>query len=72
MVDRELSADISERCRMLTIRECTQVAEGLSEHTIRLLIKRGELSAIRTGEGKNGKILVPERALINYINGIGN
>lgn len=70
MVDSERSTDISDSHRMLTIRECSQRAEGLSEHTIRLLIKRGEISAIRTGAGRNGKILVPEKALIKYINGI--
>lgn len=29
-----------ERCRMLTVRECVKEAQGLSEHTIRLLIRR--------------------------------
>lgn len=71
MVEEKPAADIPDKCRMLTIRECAQAAQGLSEHTIRLLVKRGELSAIRTGEGKHGKILVPEKALLGYINGIG-
>lgn len=61
-----------ERCRMLTIRECVKEAQGLSEHTIRLLIRRGELPALRTGEGKRGKLLVPYSALINYLEGLAN
>ena len=61
-----------ERCRMLTVKECVREAQGLSEHTIRLLIRRGELPALRTGEGKSGKLLVPHSALINYLEGLAN
>lgn len=61
-----------ERCRMLTVRECVKEAQGLSEHTIRLLIRRGEIPALRTGEGKRGKLLVPYSALINYLEGLAN
>lgn len=69
MVDEQ--ADIlPEKCRMLTIRECAMEAEGLSEHTIRLLIKRGEIPAIRAGEGKSGKLLVPQAALMKYLSSI--
>ena len=52
-----------ERCRMLTVRECVKEAQGLSEHTI---------PALRTGEGKRGKLLVPYSALINYLEGLAN
>lgn len=68
MVDEKRENTVEDKCRMLTVRECSQMVEGLSEHTIRQLIKRGELSAIRTGRGQNGKMLVPEKALIEYIN----
>ena len=61
-----------ERCRMLTVKECVRVGQGLSEHTIRLLIRRGELPALRTGERKSGKLLVPHSALINYLEGLAN
>ena len=66
----EIPADIPGRCRMLTIRECSEEARGISQHTIRLLVKRGELPSIRTGNGERGKILVPERALQDYISRI--
>lgn len=71
MVEEKNENYIPDSCRMLTIRECAQRAEGLSEHTIRLLVKRGEISSIRTGEGRNGKILIPEKALMKYIDSIG-
>lgn len=58
---------ISEPCEMLTIKECSQTVKGLSEHTVRKLVARGEISSIRTGEGKHGKILVPKSALLDYI-----
>ena len=54
---------------MLTIRECSQVVNGLSEHTVRQLVTQGKIPSIRTGAGKNGKILVPKAALLNYLNG---
>lgn len=58
---------ISEPCEMLTIKECSQAVKGLSEHTVRLLVDRGELASIRTGAGKHGKILVPKSSLLDYI-----
>lgn len=51
---------------MLTIKECVELAGGLSEHTLRLLITRGEIKSMRTGEGKRGKILVPQSSLLEY------
>lgn len=57
----------SEPCEMLTIKECSQAVKGLSEHTVRLLVARGELASIRTGAGKHGKILVPKSSLLDYI-----
>ena len=58
-----------ETTEMLTIREAAEQVKGLSEHTIRQLVHQGKVPSIRTGEGKNGKILVPKTALINYLNG---
>ena len=51
---------------MLTIRECTEVIHGLSEHTVRKLIAQGKVRAFRTGEGKCGKFLVNKTDLLNY------
>ena len=58
---------VSEPPEMLTIKECTQTVKGLSEHTVRMLIARGELASFRTGAGKHGKILVPKSSLLDYI-----
>ena len=53
---------------MLTLKECTSVVKGVSEHTLRLLITQGKIPALRTGEGKRGKILVSKNALLDYFN----
>ncbi|WP_455527871.1 helix-turn-helix domain-containing protein [Huintestinicola sp.] len=58
----------AEPVEMLTIKECTEVVKGLSEHTIRQLVAQGKIPYIRTGQGKRGKILIPKTALFEYIN----
>lgn len=55
-----------EKVELLTIKECSEVVQGLNEYTVRQLIARKEIPSIRTGQGKNGKILVPKTALISY------
>ena len=60
-----------EKVEMLTVRECSEVIKGLNEYTVRQLIARKEIPSVRTGQGKNGKILVPKAALIAYFNGGG-
>ena len=55
-----------EKVELLTIKECSEVVQGLNEYTVRQLIARKEIPSIRTGQGKNGKILVPKAALISY------
>ena len=39
---------------MLTIKECTELIKGLSEHTVRQLVAQGKVKYIRTGQGKRG------------------
>ena len=51
---------------MLTIKECTDVIHGLSEHTVRQLVKQGKIKSVRTGIGKSGKILVNKDDLVAY------
>ncbi len=51
---------------MLTIKECTDVIHGLSEHTVRQLVKQGKIKSVRTGVGKSGKILVNKDDLVAY------
>jgi hypothetical protein len=58
----------SDTVEMLTIKECAAIAHGLSEHTIRKLALKGAVSSVRTGEGKNGKILINKQSFINYLN----
>ena len=40
--------------------------DGLSEHTVRQMVKQGKVKSIRTGVGRNGKILVNKADLIAY------
>ena len=58
-----------EKVEMLTVREYSEVIKGLNEYTVRQLIARKEIPSVRTGQGKNGKILVPKAALLSYFNG---
>ncbi len=60
-----------EKVEMLTVRECSEVIKGLNEYTVRQLIARKEIPSVRTGQGKNGKILVPKAALVAHFNGGG-
>ena len=60
-----------EKVEMLTVRECSEVIKGLNEYTVRQLIARKEIPSVRTGQGKNVKILVPKAALVAYFNGGG-
>ena len=57
----------NEQMEMLTIKECAQQINGLSEHTVRQLVLQNKLPHIRTGQGKRGKILVPKSALLEYL-----
>ena len=57
---------IIEKVELLTIKECLGVISGLSEHTVRQLVKQGKIKSIRTGEGKTGKILVNKADLVAY------
>ena len=71
-VPQTTTAPTSTKVEMLTIKECTEVIQGLSAHTVRQLVKQGKVKSIRTGEGKNGKILVNKNDLIAYFNGHKN
>ena len=52
---------------MLTVKECSQVIIGLSEHTVRQWVAQGLIPYIRTGKGKRGKILISKAALLKYL-----
>ncbi|MCM1227003.1 MAG: DNA-binding protein [Clostridium sp.] len=60
-VEEKSSAEISQKdkkAEMLTIKECTELIKGLSEHTIRQLVLQDKISHVRAGYGKNGKIIL--------------
>ena len=61
-------SEVSNPVEMLTIKECAESIKGLSEHTIRQLVAQKKIPFIRTGAGKNGKILISKQALLNYLN----
>ena len=52
---------------LLTVKECTQQFEGISEHTIRQLAARGEIISVRAGAGKHGKILINKASLMKRL-----
>lgn len=55
-VPQTTAAPTSNKIEMLTIKECTEVIQGLSEHTVRQLVKRvrSSLSAlVRVRMGKS-------------------
>lgn len=57
--DAQIPDDDNAPIELLTIQECTQVVNGLSEYTVRQLVAQWKIKYIRTGEGKRGKILIP-------------
>ena len=67
-VPQTTKAPTSNKVEMLTIKESAELISGLSEHTVRQLVKQGKVKSVRTGEGRNGKILVNKADLIAYFN----
>ena len=65
------TAPTSNKVEMLTIKESAALISGLSEHTVRQLVKQGKVKSVRTGAGRKGKILVNKADLIAYFNGKG-
>ena len=66
LTDEEAVAEAKAKSvEMLTIKECTEVVRGLSEHTVRQLVAQGKVKHIRTGQGKHGKILVNKEDLVH-------
>ncbi len=58
-----------EKIEMLTIKECTELVKGLSEHMVRQLVMQDKIPYIRAGKGKNGKILIAKSELMSYLYG---
>lgn len=70
-VPQTTTASTSNKVEMLTIKEIAALISGLSEHTVRQLVKQGKVKSVRTGEGRNGKILVNKADLVEYFQGKG-
>lgn len=66
-----VKASTTDKVEMLTIKESAALISGLSEHTVRQLVKQGKVKSVRTGEGRNGKILVNKADLVEYFQGKG-
>ena len=69
-VDEIIPAKVEDKPAMpelLTIKECAAIVPGLTEHTVRQLVKRGEIAYMRSGAGKRGKILVYKASLLKYL-----
>ncbi|MDE6764246.1 MAG: helix-turn-helix domain-containing protein [Oscillospiraceae bacterium] len=63
----QVSVAQSQLPEMLTVKECSQVISGLSEHTVRQWVAQGLIPYIRTGKGKRGKILISKSALLKFL-----
>ena len=55
---------------MLTVKECAALVTGLTEHTVRMLVKQGKVRYIRCGQGTRGKILVSKDSLLEYLGAV--
>lgn len=56
---------------MLTVKECAELVNGLSEHTVRQLVAQDKVAFVRAGSGVRGKILVSKASLLKYL-GVAN
>ena len=54
---------------MLSIKECVTRFPGLTDYTVRNLIKQGKVTAVRAGASLNGKYLVNSESLYSYLSG---
>lgn len=61
----------SNKFKMLSIKECLELVDGLSENTLRKLLKQKKVKSIRAGEGKRGKYLVNQDSLLECMGYIG-
>lgn len=57
---------------LLTVKECTELIQGLTEHHLRRLLAEGKIPYISTGEGKRSKKLINKADLINYFSNPNN
>ncbi|MCM1060846.1 MAG: helix-turn-helix domain-containing protein [Eubacterium sp.] len=58
---------VDNSVELLTVKECTQMVKGLSEHAVRRLIAQNKIPHIRIGGSKRGKILIEKNDLLSYL-----
>lgn len=59
--------DKEDSVELLTVKECTQVVNGLSEHAIRQLVTQNKITHVRIGKSRRGKILIAKKDLLSYL-----
>ena len=59
---------VNKPTEMLTVRECTELIQGLTAYSVRKLVSSGKINSIRAGDGNNGKILINKNSLLDYMN----
>ena len=59
--------NVNKPLEMLTVKECSALVDGLSEHTVRQLCAQDKVAHVRAGAGRNGKILVSKVSLLKYL-----
>lgn len=57
----------ANKIKMLSIKECLELVEGLTEYTLRQLLIQKKVKFIRAGEGKRGKFLINLDSLLSYM-----
>ena len=67
VIPAPITVNKAEKPEMLTIKECAALVSGLTEHTVRMLVKQNKVKYIRCGEGARGKILVSKGSLLKYL-----
>ena len=66
-IAKSVSHEVEHIEMLITIQECAEEFKGLTQNTIRQLVHQGKIKYIRTGEGRNGKILVNKSSLAKYL-----
>ena len=64
--------DISKSSDSTIPEMLTVQVHGISQYTIRKLIRSGEIPSVRSGSGPHGKLLIPKKAVLEYFNNMNS
>lgn len=67
IADTAPEPNMDKPMEMLTVKECANLVDGLSEHTVRQLCSQDKIAHVRAGAGRNGKILISKMSLLKYL-----